>query len=80
MGNQTVATYVIDGHTITVIGCWDKETPEGTFDFYELYEGPQHLNLGDPWYPGEYDATDTKPPSEESVRAVLAVYDEIRNA
>ena len=75
MGSQVVTTYVIEGQQIDVVGCWDKETPEGTFDFYDLYDDAgTSLNLGDPWYPGEYDATDTTPPSEESVRTVLAGY------
>lgn len=74
MGHETAATYVIDGREIDVVGCWDEETPEDEYDFYDLYAGRQHLNLGDAWYPGEYDATEMKPPSEESVRAVIEEY------
>ena len=80
MGNQIVATYEIDGRKVDVVGCWDDQTPD-FFDFYDLYD--EHgtcLNEGDPWYPGEYDATEVTPPSEASVRAVLAEYEQIRTA
>jgi hypothetical protein len=38
MGNETVATYVIEGRKYDVVGCWDEETPQGRYDFYDVYD------------------------------------------
>lgn len=38
MGNELVKSYVIDGKKFNVYGCWNKETPENKFDFYDIYD------------------------------------------
>jgi hypothetical protein len=50
MGNEQVATYYYQGLSFHVYGCWDKETPEGAFDFYDIYVNNECINLGEPWY------------------------------
>jgi hypothetical protein len=51
MGNEPVAKYRIRGRWYEVVGCWDKDTPENTFDFYDLYDDAGNcLNEGNPYY------------------------------
>ena len=51
-GDEQVATYEIAGKTINIYGCWDSETPEGEYDFFDIYEAVsgECLNLGSPFY------------------------------
>lgn len=53
-GDELVKSYKINGRTIDVYGCWDSETPEGKFDFYDLYETQgrfaECLNVGNPFW------------------------------
>ena len=51
-GDELVATYEIDGQAINVYGCWDSETPEGKYDFFDIYDCAHGdcLNLGEPFY------------------------------
>lgn len=50
MGNELVETMNINGQTIEIIGCWDSDTPENEFDFFDIYENGTCLNEGDPFY------------------------------
>ena len=51
MGNQLMATYYIYQQTFYIYGCWDKETPENKFDFFDLYDKQGScLNEGDPFF------------------------------
>lgn len=53
--NELLATYYILHRTFNVYGCYDKDTPEGEFDFYDVYEDfgsdkPSFcINDGDPF-------------------------------
>ncbi len=38
------------GHHFELIGCFDSDTPENEFDFYDLYVDGEHVNLGEPFY------------------------------
>jgi hypothetical protein len=38
MGNELLATYYYNHKRYNVYGCWDKETPENEFDFYDIFE------------------------------------------
>jgi hypothetical protein len=38
---ETIEQLEYQGRTFQVDGCWDKETPENTYDFFELWELPQ---------------------------------------
>lgn len=53
MENQLVATFFY-GPTqreINVYGCADEDTPEGTFDFYDIFDDSgECLNEGNPFY------------------------------
>jgi len=52
LGSEIVKTYNIFGITFDVYGCWDNETPENEFDFYDVFEreSGQCLNEGEPFY------------------------------
>jgi hypothetical protein len=59
MGNELVATYYIGHLGVTrrkfnVYGCWDKETPENEFDFFDVYldddKTQECINEGEPFY------------------------------
>lgn len=73
MGSELLRTDTINGHLVDIYGCWDEETPENTFEFYEAFlrETGECLNLGDPWYSGDDTATDTTPPSAKDVAEAL---------
>lgn len=50
MGNEIVATYSFGSEQYTVYGCWDSETPENAYDFFDVYDtGGFCINLGDPF-------------------------------
>jgi len=51
MGNETVKTYVINKKKYDIVGCWDEDTPEGKYDFFDVFdEDGSCLNLGAPYY------------------------------
>ena len=79
MDNELLATYTFRGRKIDVYGCIGNDTPEGEFEFYDLYDHETGicLNEGDPWYPGEWSVTPIAPPTEEEVTACLEGYLEI---
>lgn len=50
-GNQHLATYYYVGRIVSVYGCYDSDTPDGTFDFYDVHDNKTGacLNEGDPY-------------------------------
>ena len=36
MGNEVVNNLTVKGMKIDIIGCWDKDTPELSYDFYDI--------------------------------------------
>jgi hypothetical protein len=50
MGDQHVATYYIGSNSFEIYGCWDKETPENQFDFFDVYKDGECINEGNPFY------------------------------
>jgi len=50
MGDEKVATYNINSKKYDVYGCWDKDTKENEFSFYDLYLGGDCLNIGEPFF------------------------------
>ena len=49
-GSEHVKTVVVMGIKVDIYGCWDEETPEGEYDFYDLYIDGQCINEGNPFY------------------------------
>ena len=49
-GNELVRQVEVDGVKVNVYGCWDSDTPEGKFDFYDLDVNGECINLGEPLY------------------------------
>jgi len=49
-GNEPVETRVVNGVEVEVVGCWDSETPENKFDFYDFFVDGECINLGEPCY------------------------------
>lgn len=62
MGNELVAVYCFGNRKVEIYGCWDKETKENEFDFFDLYENNVCLNEGDPFH---------ELPTREQVRIFL---------
>mgnify|MGYP003658238997 CR=1 FL=1 len=49
MGSEIVATFTIEGEEVTIYGCFDNETLESQFDFYDVYNASgECLNIGQP--------------------------------
>ena len=53
LGNQLVKTVTVRGLKVDVIGCFDSDTPENEYDFYDFYVGSECINLGEPHYDKE---------------------------
>lgn len=49
-GNEIVKTLVVNGVEVDVYGCWNNDTPENEYDFYDLYVEGQCINEGEPYY------------------------------
>lgn len=64
MGNEALAGFPVDGEYVTIVGCWDEGTPEGKYDYYDLFVDGECINLGEPCY--EY-------PTEQTIRAHLEI-------
>ena len=63
MGNELVATYYIFGEKYNVFGCWDNETEENTFDFFDVYDSVGTcINEGEPFW---------KEPTRESLKEYI---------
>lgn len=50
MGNQLIAQYYVLGNVYNIYGCWDKETPEYEFDFYDVFFQGNCINEGNHFY------------------------------
>ena len=63
MGNQVIATHLILGENYDVIGCFDGDTPENEFDFFDVFQARTGLCLteGNPFYekPTRQDVIET---------------------
>lgn len=59
IGSELVTTITIDGYSYDIYGCYDGDTPENEFDFYDVYTADDGMcqNEGDPFYekPSESD-------------------------
>jgi len=62
-GCEHVEWREVDGRRVEVVGCWDEDTPEGQYDFYDLYLDGECINLGEPCHGGK--------PTDDDVRAFL---------
>ena len=60
--SEWIRTVLVDGRESSVFGCWDRETPEGTHDYYEVATASGEtlpadtLRLGDPLFTAPDDA------------------------
>jgi len=68
LGNELVDVKTVDGVDVDVIGCWDGDTPEGEYDFYDLYMEGECINEGEPCY---------DLPTDEDIRAHLELRREL---
>jgi len=54
MGDEIISQHTVKEHNVIVYGCFDKETPIGKYDFYDVYieisGGTFCMNEGDPFY------------------------------
>lgn len=70
LGNETVETRVVNGVSVDIIGCWDNDTPETEYDFYDLYIGGDCINEGEPCY---------DLPTDDDIRAFLELKEMLKN-
>ena len=51
-GNEIVETIEIDGEQYDVYGCWYSDTPEYSYDFYDVQRRSDDccINLGEPFW------------------------------
>lgn len=49
-GNETITSPMVKGIEVDIVGCFSKDTPEGDYDFYDLYVDGECINLGEPLY------------------------------
>jgi len=51
MGNEMLAIYIIGFEKYTVYGCWDNDTLELEYDFFDVYdENGECINEGNPFW------------------------------
>jgi hypothetical protein len=72
MGSEHVEWREIDGRRVEVVGCWDEETPEGQYGFYDLFLDGECINLGEPCWASEGKPTD------EDIRAFLELQEALK--
>ena len=63
-GNETVKSVFVGDVEVDIVGCWDSETPENEFDFYDLYVDGECINLGEPCYTF---------PTDKDIQAFLSI-------
>ena len=49
-GTEFIKSVKVDGIKVDIVGCWDEETPENKFDFYDLFVDGDCINMGEPCY------------------------------
>jgi len=49
-GNEIVDTHIIHGKELVVYGCYNSDTTETEYDFYDVYFEGHCLNEGEPFY------------------------------
>lgn len=71
MGDVTLNTYKMFGHKVEVVGCYDRKTKHGNYEFFDFYidDDDDPINLGNPYYTqtGFY-------PTKNEVKAFLTKY------
>ena len=50
MDSEYLFSVTTNKGVVKIYGCWDKDTPEGKCDFYDLYLKGDCINEGDPYY------------------------------
>jgi len=65
----SVETRVVDGVVVDIVGCWDNQTPENEYDFYDLFVDGECINLGEPCY---------EKPTDDDIRAFLELQKELQ--
>ena len=55
-GHTNIETKTVDGREVDIVGCFEKDTPINTYDYYDLFVNGECINLGEPCY--EYPTTD----------------------
>jgi hypothetical protein len=74
MGDEIISQHLIKEHNILVYGCFDKGTPIGEYDFYDVYieisGGTFCMNEGDP-----FDEVPTQSELEDLTQSYLESID-----
>ena len=63
-GNKFICKIVVLGEEVEIYGCFEKDTPEDRYEYFDLYVDGLCINLGEPiyaegkskdWHPGVKD-------------------------
>lgn len=46
MGSEYLYTINYQNRSFDIVGCWDSNTPNNEFSFFDIYENNECLNLG----------------------------------
>ncbi len=49
-GSTHICTLDIQGVQYEVYGCWDEDTPDDEYDFYDVHVGSECINEGSPFW------------------------------
>ena len=71
LGSQLVKTVTINDVEIQVVGCWDEETPDNEYDYYDFFVNGACINLGEPCYDKETNLF-------ENIKAYLKLQEELQ--
>lgn len=69
LGSETVKTLNVDGTDVEIVGCWDGETPENEYDYYDFFVDGECINLGEPCY---------ERPTKKNIRPYLEIWKEMQ--
>jgi hypothetical protein len=50
MQSEHIKTEHVDGTDVEIYGIYDENTPEGEYEWYDLFVGENCINEGDPLY------------------------------
>lgn len=70
MGNQLVKSVIVEDVEVDIVGCWDNETPDEEYDFYDLFVDGECINLGEPCY---------EMPTKDTIRDFLELQEVLRS-
>lgn len=69
LGSQVVRTIRVNDYDVEIVGCWDENTPDNEYDYYDFFVDGECINLGEPHY-------DKEKGLKEAIEAHLEMYEQ----